>query len=140
MKRLLALLCVILFVLVGCGDTQYNNGYEKGYEEAKGYFESQLKDKYDEGYNKGYEDSSEDYSNNYSNGNNYDNSSYDDDLSKIWDEDYNNEEDTTEEIVYVTRTGTKYHKDGCQYLSHSKIEMELNDAIAQGYTKCSKCW
>jgi hypothetical protein len=25
--------------------------------------------------------------------------------------------------VYVTRTGAKYHRDGCRYLSRSKIPM-----------------
>lgn len=42
-------------------------------------------------------------------------------------------------IVYVTRTGKKYHRYGCQYLKDSCIEKSLSDAIAQGYTACSKC-
>lgn len=42
-------------------------------------------------------------------------------------------------IVYVTNTGTKYHREGCQYLSYSCIEMELDTAIAYGYTPCSVC-
>jgi archaellum component FlaC len=41
--------------------------------------------------------------------------------------------------VFVTRTGTKYHLDGCQYLSRSKIPIKLSEAIDQGYTPCSKC-
>jgi competence protein ComEC len=41
--------------------------------------------------------------------------------------------------VYVTKTGTKYHRDGCRYLSKSKIAISLNDAIADGYTPCSIC-
>ena len=53
------------------------------------------------------------------------------------------EDDTTQETssktVYVTRTGEKYHSDGCQYLSKSKIETTLSDAKADGYTACSKC-
>lgn len=42
-------------------------------------------------------------------------------------------------VVYVTRTGKKYHRYGCQYLKDSCIEKSLSDAIAQGYTACSKC-
>ncbi len=45
--------------------------------------------------------------------------------------------DTT--TVYVTKTGTKYHQDGCQYLSNSKIAISLEDAISKEYEPCSKC-
>jgi hypothetical protein len=40
--------------------------------------------------------------------------------------------------VFVTRTGAKYHRDGCRYLSKSKIPMTLKDAAAR-YTPCSVC-
>lgn len=41
--------------------------------------------------------------------------------------------------VYTTDTGTKYHADGCQYLSKSKIPISLEKAISSGLTPCSKC-
>jgi len=41
--------------------------------------------------------------------------------------------------VFITRTGAKYHKDGCRYLSQSKIATTLTDAKAKGYTPCSVC-
>jgi micrococcal nuclease len=41
--------------------------------------------------------------------------------------------------VYVTNTGAKYHRDGCQYLSKSRIPMSLTDAKAAGYTPCKVC-
>ncbi|MEA4895137.1 MAG: MBL fold metallo-hydrolase [Oscillospiraceae bacterium] len=41
--------------------------------------------------------------------------------------------------VYVTKTGSKYHLDGCRYLSKSKIAISLSDAKSQGYTPCSVC-
>lgn len=40
--------------------------------------------------------------------------------------------------VYVTRTGEKYHRDGCSYLK-SRIAISLQDAVNQGYTPCSRC-
>jgi len=43
------------------------------------------------------------------------------------------------QTVYVTRTGAKYHKDGCRYLRQSQIEMQLKDAIAEGYAACKVC-
>ena len=43
-----------------------------------------------------------------------------------------------ETIVYVTKTGSKYHRDGCQYLRQSKIPMPLSQAT-QMYDPCSRC-
>lgn len=47
---------------------------------------------------------------------------------------------TKEKIVYVTRTGRKYHDAGCGYLRRSSIPMSKNEAEDLGYTPCSKCW
>lgn len=43
-----------------------------------------------------------------------------------------------ESIVYITRTGAKYHRSSCRYLSRSKIEINLSDAKF-GYSPCSVC-
>ena len=43
-------------------------------------------------------------------------------------------------IVYVTKTGEKYHKSRCSYLRNSKIQINLSDAKSQGYTPCSRCY
>lgn len=48
-------------------------------------------------------------------------------------------EEPKEVTVYVTKTGAKYHRDGCQYLRKSQIAISLNNATLQGYTPCSKC-
>lgn len=42
--------------------------------------------------------------------------------------------------VYITNTGSKYHRSGCQYLRKSCIQTTLASAKARGYTACSKCW
>lgn len=42
------------------------------------------------------------------------------------------------QIVYVTRTGSKYHRGYCRYLSKSKIPMSLEQA-ARRYNPCSVC-
>ncbi|HCQ91332.1 MULTISPECIES: hypothetical protein [unclassified Clostridium] len=42
-------------------------------------------------------------------------------------------------VVYITKTGEKYHSDGCGYLSRSKIEITLENAMNRGYTPCSRC-
>ena len=42
-------------------------------------------------------------------------------------------------VVYVTKTGEKYHADGCRYLRKSKIEKSLEDAVDDGYKPCSVC-
>lgn len=51
----------------------------------------------------------------------------------------NKEPEQKEVTVYVTRTGKKYHRAGCRYLSRSEIPISLKDAEAEGYTPCSVC-
>jgi len=40
--------------------------------------------------------------------------------------------------VYITRTGTKYHRSGCSSLSKSRIPIALEKAVLS-YEPCSKC-
>lgn len=42
--------------------------------------------------------------------------------------------------VYVTETGSKYHRAGCRYLWNSSHKIKLSSAKSQGYTACSVCW
>lgn len=48
-------------------------------------------------------------------------------------------QDKQTQTVYITRTGKKYHRDGCQHLAASKIAISLKDAKAKGYTACKAC-
>lgn len=41
--------------------------------------------------------------------------------------------------VYITETGEKYHDAGCRWIEYNKIPIDLDDAIAQGYTACGTC-
>ena len=41
-------------------------------------------------------------------------------------------------IVYVTKSGSKYHRYGCSYLK-SCIEITLSSARSSGYDACSRC-
>jgi hypothetical protein len=41
--------------------------------------------------------------------------------------------------VYVTKTGTKYHRKGCRYLTQSKTKVALAWAKSHGYKRCSVC-
>jgi len=41
--------------------------------------------------------------------------------------------------VYVTRTGTKYHRAGCSYLRRSAIAVARSEAIKRGNTPCKRC-
>ena len=50
-----------------------------------------------------------------------------DDISKI------------QKIVYITRTGEKYHRESCRYLRLSKIPVELSDEIKSSYEPCKVC-
>ncbi len=45
----------------------------------------------------------------------------------------------TDNYVYITETGTKYHRSGCRYLDSSSIKIERSTAQAQGYEACGVC-
>lgn len=44
-----------------------------------------------------------------------------------------------EVTVYITKTGEKYHRGNCRYLSRSKISTTKKDAIKNGYGACKVC-
>lgn len=43
------------------------------------------------------------------------------------------------EEVYITSTGSKYHRDSCRTLKKSKIPISLKEAKNQGYEACKIC-
>lgn len=43
-----------------------------------------------------------------------------------------------ETVVYVTKTGEKYHAGSCRYLRQSRIAMKLKDAALR-FGPCSVC-
>lgn len=45
----------------------------------------------------------------------------------------------SETIVYITNSGTKYHRNGCRYLNKSKIPIPLNEIDTTKYAPCSVC-
>lgn len=42
-------------------------------------------------------------------------------------------------IVYITRTGIRYHVESCRYLRKSKIPIIIEEAEESGYTPCKVC-
>lgn len=50
------------------------------------------------------------------------------------------EEVKEEEVkVYVTKTGSKFHKANCKSLSKSKIEMQFKEVMLSNYEPCNNC-
>jgi biopolymer transport protein ExbD len=49
------------------------------------------------------------------------------------------EQDSKSATVYITKTGKKYHRAGCRYLSQSQIKTTVKEAQANGYTPCKVC-
>ena len=47
---------------------------------------------------------------------------------------------TARETIFVTRTGKKFHREGCRYLAKSKIPISRQDVAARGYSPCSVCF
>jgi hypothetical protein len=42
-------------------------------------------------------------------------------------------------IVYITKTGQRYHRDGCSSLRRSRIPMTRTEALKRGLTLCRRC-
>jgi len=42
-------------------------------------------------------------------------------------------------IVYITKTGLKYHLATCNYLGKNRIPITLKEACEKGYSPCSRC-
>ena len=116
-------IAVAISVLVGLLVVSHSIGYDKGY--AVGY-DHGSNIGYDAGYNSGYEKGRRSVSA----------------VSKSSTPQITVPAITTPkqtQIVYVTDTGSKYHRYGCRYLKDSCIPMSLSDAKANGYTPCSVC-
>ncbi len=47
--------------------------------------------------------------------------------------------DFKKETVYITRTGERYHEDGCFHLRKSKFGINIEEAKKRGYTPCKNC-
>jgi len=47
--------------------------------------------------------------------------------------------ETKDCVVYITRTGHRYHRAGCRYLRQSSIATTRAKAIARRLTPCSVC-
>lgn len=52
------------------------------------------------------------------------------------EEEEDNENSST---VYITDTGSKYHRSGCSSLSKSKKAISVNEAKRKGYEACKRC-
>lgn len=110
---------------------QYDAGYSSG--KSDGYT-SGKSDGYDKGYAAGTDDGYKDgWQKGYESGTRRSNSVAN--MPKYTPPDTST---TTSDVVYVTRSGSKYHKAGCSYLK-SSYEMSRSEAIAAGYEPCSRC-
>ena len=102
-------------------DEARDEGYDEGYNEGHD-------DGYYGGYDTGYADG---YSDGYADGEDsgYTASSYSTDYSSSY---------TT--MVYIPRTGSKYHSNSACSGMKNPSHVSLDDAIAWGYTACKNCY
>lgn len=130
MQRSTAWMMSIAFALltwIGCYgyyDSQYDTAYNSGYAAAEKDYESKYESEYE--YNAGYNDG---YSDGAAKSATSSQSTYSSNSSSY----------SYSYTVYITATGSKYHSYGCSYLRNSCYSISLSDAIAQGYTACSRC-
>lgn len=135
-------LCVLLmFAAYFSGDYfGHDRGYDQGYKQGE-------TDTYDTAYAKGKSygytlGHSDGYQDGYSDGE-YDGkaSANTSDRTVTYNGDivYTTKQPAYDYTVYITATGSKYHRWGCQYLKESCYYLLLSDAISRGYTACSVC-
>lgn len=131
MRKIIALALVLILVLfAGCNDdTPYDNAdiedaYYKGYSEGLSesvVYEDAYQDGYDEGYSDGW------------------NAGYDSCMGE--ESEPNSAPRSVPEAqghFFITRTGKCFHAPGCQYEPYAWYKTR-EDAIADGYSPCSKC-
>lgn len=140
MKKWIAGLLVAL-LLVGSNVITYNIGRANGAEpvDLNGYYtQEQLEASYEQGFNDGGDDAyQKGYCDGYADGQDWPAEEEDDVASDdSCEEEFAAE---SEDVVYITDTGEKYHRDGCRYLSQSQHDTTVSKAAAAGYTPCSVC-
>lgn len=122
-KLLLVCLVPVLLFCSACGISQ--SDYDAAVSAA-----------YDEGYSDGYNDGEDDgYDNGFSAGKS---KGMSDGYSDGYEDGYA-EALGVQDPVYITFSGSKYHRSWCSYLSQSAIMTSRSNAIARGYTPCSRC-
>lgn len=124
-------------------DSGYQTGFSEGSESGRteGYEQGSAEgyDKgYDEGYAEGKKDAAAVSAASSASGNSSGSSSG---TGSSGGSSGTSTADTQENsvTVYITATGSKYHRSGCSYLKKSSIPISLSSAKAQGYTPCSRC-
>ena len=131
MKKLLILLLMSTLLLSGCiteedlaaeWEAGYSQGKEDGYDIGyKTGYDTGVTLAYDAGYQKGLAEASG--------------------LTEQEEQaEPSTESSDSEEItVYVTDTGSKYHRASCGSLWNSCHEITLSQAVASGYGPCGSC-
>ena len=110
-KLLLVCFVPVLLFCSACGISQsdYDAAVSAAYEDGQ-------ENGYEEGYSDGYDEGVTD--------------GYDDGYAEALG---------IQDPVYITFSGSKYHRSWCSYLSQSAIMTSRSNAIARGYTPCSRC-
>jgi hypothetical protein len=49
------------------------------------------------------------------------------------------QEDPAKITVFITKTGEKYHRDGCSSLRRSRIAVSLKEAVGRRFGACKIC-
>ena len=144
-KQIISLITAIMcLALVGCSipkyseeeynsasDTAYQEGYDKGHED--GYSEGKS-DGYDEGKDVGYKEGYDEGKSDVSASNN---------TSSTTSDSTDSSDKPGSNAVFVTPSGSKYHRSWCRYVS-SKTNLSYYDSASEaesaGYDACSVCF
>ena len=146
-RRILSLLLLLTLFCTSCETTytveeyqtaieaEYQNGYDKGYDD--GYEKGKAKGR-EGGYTQGYLDGHDE---GYDEGYKYGFTKGEASVKTTTTTKKTTSTSATSNqtyTVYITKTGDKYHRYGCQYLHSSCIAKDIN-AVKYTHTPCSKC-
>lgn len=118
-------ICTALCVFVLCM-YYYNDYYKDAITSAYSDGVRDEKSKVDDAYNNGYADGK---------------AIADSDIKHAFEVGYENGRvaKSNSYVVYVSISGTKYHRKECSYLKSSSMPVDVTDALNAGYTPCSRC-
>lgn len=118
-------ICTALCVFVLCM-YYYNDYYKDAITSAYSDGVRDEKSKVDDAYNNGYADGK---------------AIADSDIKHAFEVGYENGRvaKSNSYVVYVSISGTKYHRKECSYLKSSSMPVDVTDALNAGYTACSRC-
>lgn len=135
-KSIIIIICVFMVLALYTFGVQYSVK-KRILKEQSTILDDTYKKGYDSGYNAGYEDSKKTIEAVYKS-TGIQNTDNTEETTTSYDSE--NSPQVTEDTVYVTKSGKKYHKESCHTLKGNGTPISLEEAESKGKTACKICF